>query len=49
MSSSVLYLLRENLIEPWIAVKGTPIALNTWDGSREPDVHAEPEDVQMLS
>ena len=41
-SSWVLYLLRLNLIEPWAAVNGTPIARRTWLGSSEPLVQAEP-------
>jgi len=47
ISSSVLYTLRLNRIEPCAAVNGTPIARSTWDGSSEPDVQAEPEEAQM--
>ena len=28
-------------------VKGTPMALSTWEGCREPEVQAEPEEAQM--
>ena len=47
ISCSVVYLLSENLMEPWIAVNGIPIALRTWDGSSEPEEQAEPEEAQM--
>ncbi len=43
----MLYLLKLNRIEPWAAVKGTPIARNTWLGSSEPEVQAEPLLAQM--
>ena len=42
ISSSVVNLLKLQRILPWIAVNGTFIALNTWLGSSEPDVQAEP-------
>jgi len=41
-------MLKEYRIEPWAAVKGTPMALRTWEGSREPEVQADPEEAQML-
>lgn len=46
-SSIVLYRLKLNLTEPCTAVKGTPIALSTCDGSKEPDVQAEPDEAQI--
>ena len=36
-----------NLIDPWAAVKGTPMARSTWLGSRLPEVQALPEEAQM--
>jgi len=41
-------MLNEKRIDPWAAVNGTPIALSTCDGSREPEVQAEPDDAQIL-
>jgi len=29
-------------------IEGYPMALNAWLGSRDPEVHAEPEDAQIL-
>ena len=46
-SSSVLYRLRLNRTEPWIAVNGICIARSTCEGSNEPDVQAEPEEAQI--
>jgi len=43
----VLYRERLKRIEPWAAVKGTPIARRTCEGSSEPEVQAEPELAQM--
>ena len=34
-------------MDPWAAVKGTPMALRTCEGSREPEVQAEPEEAQI--
>src|SRR3989338_7457523 len=34
-------------MEPWAAVKGTPMALSTCEGSRLPEVQAEPEEAQI--
>jgi len=31
-------------MEPWAIVKGTPIARNTWEGCREPEVQADPDE-----
>ena len=36
-------------MEPWTAMKGTPIARITWEGSSEPEAHAEPVEMQMPS
>ncbi len=36
-------------MEPWADLKGTFIAISTWEGSREPDVQADPEDAQIPS
>ena len=47
-SASVLYGLNEKRIDPWAAVKGTPMARRTWEGSSDPEVQAEPEEAQML-
>src|SRR3990172_5015299 len=46
-SYMVLYRLKLSLTEPCTAVKGTPIALSTCEGSKEPEVHAEPDEAQM--
>ena len=43
----VLYRLKLSLTEPCTAVKGTPIALKTCEGSKEPEVQAEPDDAQI--
>ena len=34
-------------MEPCAAVNGTPMARNTWEGSREPEVQAEPDEAQI--
>ncbi len=47
ISSSVLNRARLNLTDPWTRVKGTPIARRTWDGSREPEVQADPDDAAI--
>ena len=47
MSSLVVSSLKVSLREPWATSWGTPIARSTWDGSREPDVQADPLDAQM--
>ena len=36
-------------MEPWAAVKGTPMARSTWEGCSEPLVQAEPDEAQMPS
>ena len=40
-------MLRLNLMEPCAMVKGTPMACRTWDGWREPEVQAEPEEAHI--
>ena len=47
ISSGVLYLDRLKRIDPWAAVKGTPMARSTCEGSREPEVQAEPDEAQI--
>jgi len=47
ISSSVLYTLRLNLIDPCAMVKGTPIARKTWEGWSDPEVQADPDEAQM--
>ena len=32
---------------PWAQVKGTPMERSTWEGSREPEVQAEPEEAAI--
>ena len=34
-------------IDPWAAVKGTPMALRTCEGSRDPEVQADPDEAQI--
>ncbi len=36
-------------MEPWADLKGTFIAMSTWEGSRDPDVQADPEEAQIPS
>jgi hypothetical protein len=40
-------MLRLNLMEPCAMVYGISMARRTWEGCREPDVHAEPEEAQI--
>ena len=40
-------MLRLKRIEPWAIVKGTPIARNTWEGCRDPEVQADPDEAQI--
>ena len=42
MSSAVVIELRLNLRLPWASSGVLPIAINTWDGSKDPEEHAEP-------
>ena len=46
-SSCVLYRLRLKRIDPCAAVKGTPMARITCDGSSEPEVQADPDEAAM--
>src|SRR3989339_1717546 len=46
-SASVLYTLRLKRIEPCAAVKGTPMARITCEGSSDPEVQADPEEAQI--
>ena len=44
MSSMVFSSSRVSRREPWATSWGRPMASRTWLGSREPEVHADPED-----
>ena len=40
---------KENLIEPCAISESMPIALRTWEGSKDPDVQAEPVETAIPS
>ncbi len=48
-SSSVLKSLKDRRKDPWANSWGSPIPKSTWDGSKDPDVQAEPDEPQMPS